>query len=172
MISKKGAAAIDVILFAAISIFVIFPLFSFVIEKYVLSVKAQLIKDAADITNLAAYNAIQANNLGSGRIDLDMDKVEEIYSELLAKNLCLNDDLSPRHNSVAEGVVAVKSLAVYTDGFPHTCPYGTAIEKPGIHSVITVPVKPMLYRQIILGMLGKEIIELDVHVDSEVPLNN
>lgn len=168
---RKGSAAADVVIGAAIIVFVVLPVFSFIIEKYLILNKAQIIKDAVDMTNIAAYNAINAGNLGKAGVDIDMDKVEEIYRRLLMKNLNLAGDLAPLPGSLAEGRVSIKSLAVFTGGFPDVCPEGTGISRPSVHSIISIPVRPSLYRQLILNILGKQFIELEIHVDSEIPVN-
>lgn len=168
----RGSAAADVVLGAAIIIFVILPVFSVVIEKYIIYNKLLAIKDAVDMTNISAYNAINAENLGRNVVTIDNEKIDSLYRYLLARNLNLNSDLSPHPDSIAEGTVNIDSIIIYTGGFPLTCPGGTEFKRPAVHSTITVPVKPSLYRQIILDMIGREHIELKVHVDSDIPVNN
>lgn len=157
---------------AAVLVFVIMPVFSTVIEKYVLMEKARVIRDAVDMTNISAYNALSAKELGKAAVDLSYTEVLDIYGEILGRNLKLGEDMDPETDSVAEGRVEVLSLVVYNSGFPAVCPDGATIKRPSVHSCINVPVKPSLYRSIILGMLGKEHIDIVVHVDSEIPLDN
>jgi hypothetical protein len=147
------------------------PVFSLVIEKYIFMNIAQTLKDSVDITNIAVYNALSAESLSRGDVDFDTDRARMIYNRLLAENLSLEVNLMPQESSVAEGQVRIDSLILYSGGFPHVCPDGTEIVRPTVHSVVAVPVKPMLYRQIILNALGKESVELIVHVDSEIPVN-
>jgi len=153
-------------------VFVIMPVFSSVIEKYLILNKAQIIKDAVDITNIAAYNALSAESLSRNSVLLDNSKLESIYSQLLAENLKLDYDLYPDEDSIADARVNIDSIIIYTAGFPLTCPKGIPITRPSVHSQITVPVKPMLYRSVILNILNKEYIELKIHVDSDIPVNN
>ena len=169
---RRGSAAVEAVIGAAIIMFVVFPVFSAVVEKYIIANKAQIIRDAVDLTNIAVYNAVEAGNLGKNEIMICNEELERIYRTILAKNLNLKADLSPERDSVADGTVGIKSLAVFTGGFPLACPDGTAITRPAVHSRLTVPVKPSLYRGIILGMLGKQYIELEVHVDSDIPVDN
>ncbi|MGE5613935.1 MAG: hypothetical protein ACM3XR_05965 [Bacillota bacterium] len=168
----KGSAAADVVIVAAVLVFVILPIFSAITEKYVLNAKAQVIRDAVDITNISAYNALNADDLGKVRVNASREKCVGIFKDMLARNLELDSSLDPKPGSVAEGRVEIKSLEIYSDGFPASCPDGTVILRPSVHSSIMVPVKPSLYRSVILGLLGKEHIEIVVHVDSEIPVNN
>lgn len=168
----KGSVVTEIVLMAALLVFIIMPVFSTVIEKYVLMEKARIIRDAVDMTNISAYNALAPGELGRAAVDMSYAEVLDIYIRILGKNLNLEEDLDPKTDSVAEGRVEVLSLVVYSSGFPSECPEGAAITRPSVHSCINVPVKPSLYRSIILGMLGKEHIDLVVHVDSEIPLDN
>ncbi|HHW32034.1 MAG TPA: hypothetical protein GXX20_10250 [Clostridiaceae bacterium] len=162
----------EVIIVAAIIVFILFPMISAVIERYLINIKLQIIKDAVDITNISTYVSIDPEYLGRNLVIHDQSEVWEIYSKLLSSNLNLKEDLSPEDNSVAEEKVKVESIIIYTGDNPEKCPLGTDIRRPGVHSLITVPVKPSLYSQIILNLMGKNSIELRIHVDSEVPVNN
>lgn len=169
---NKGSAAADVVICAAIIIFVILPVFSVILEKYLLLNKAQIIKDAVDMANISAYNAIKAAKLSEEDVEVDLEAAEKIYNELLLLNLNLDNDLLPLTGSLAEGKVYVESLVIYSDGLPVVCPDGIVVKRPSVHSTVVIPVKPSLYRQLVLSMLGREFIELKVHVDSEIPVNN
>lgn len=170
--SGKGSAVLEVAIGAAIIVFVVFPVFSVILEKYSIANKVQIIKDAVDMTNISAYNALSPNDLGKSVVTFNSMEVMDIYRSLLARNLNLNSDLSPRSHSIAEGNVDIEALEIYTEGFPTVCPNGTGIRRPSVHSLITVPVKPSLYRQFVLNLLGREYIELKIHVDSDIPVNN
>ncbi len=170
--SRRGSAAADVVIGAAVIVFVILPLFAFIFEKYLIFNKAQIIKDAVDMTNISVYNAMNTGQLGKEDIDIDTDKAMDIYKSLLAENLKLDESLLPLRDSLAEDRVCVKSLAVFSAGFPQTCPEGINITRPTVHSVISVPVRPSLYRRLILSKMGRQYVELEVHVDSEIPVNN
>jgi len=167
----KGSSVIDVVIWTAIIVFVIIPSFAAVVEKFIILNKIQIIKDAVDITNISTYNSIVNEYLGKTIVEFDRDKVYAIYEELLSENLNLNRDLSPKEGSIPEGKVRIDSLAIYTGQFPVECPEKLEIKRPAIHSVVTVPVKPTLFRGMVLKMLGKQNVELKVHVDSEIPLD-
>jgi len=170
--SSKGSALSDILIGTAIIVFVILPVFSAVVEKYLINNKIQIIKDAVDLTNISTYNALNTVRLGKNQVFINESEAEAVYRTLLAKNLHLNGDLSPCSDSVADGTVVVDSIIVYTEGMPLTCPCGTSIKRPSVHSVVKVPVRPVLYRQVILEIMGKQHIEFTVHVDSEIPVNN
>ena len=169
---RNGSAAVDVVVFAAIVLFVILPVFSIIMEKYLLLNKAQIIKDAVDMTNISVYNAINTAELGKAGVDVDENRAERIYRDLLASNLRLDADLKPLQGSLAEDAVSIRSLVIFSDMFPAICPLGISITRPSVHSVIVVPVRPSLYRQLILSVLGRQFVELEVHVDSDIPVNN
>lgn len=169
--SSKGIGVLDVVIAAAALIFIVLPVFSAVAEKFIMLNTAQLIKDSVDITNLAAYNSINSKSLSKAAVTFDSDEARTIYALLLAKNLRLAEDLTPEEGSVAAGKVDIDSLVLYEGELPPACPSGTRIEMPAVHSVITVPVKPALYRRMILEVLGRETVDLKIHVDTEIPLN-
>ncbi|HEX2945144.1 MAG TPA: hypothetical protein VHT96_04240 [Clostridia bacterium] len=170
--SIGGSAVAEVVIMAAMLVFVVFPLFSSVVERYVLLDKARLIKDSADLTNISVYNALDAENLGKVKVELSDAKAYGIFEELLSRNLRLDGGLNPEDGSVAEAKVEILSLAIYKEGFPKVCPNGSIIVRPAVHSSINVPVRPSLYRDIILNLLGRDHIDAVVHVDSEIPVNN
>lgn len=171
--NRDGSSGVfTVILTAALIIFVLFPVFSVVFEKHLINVKGQMLKDAIDITNIAAYDSLRALQASKGSVDMSSMDIQEIFKKLLAKNLNLNEDLTPKENSIAEGTVVIESIEVYIENFPALCPLGKVIERASVHSIITVPIKPSLYRGFILNAIGKQYIDLNIHVDSEIPLNN
>lgn len=92
---KKGSAVTDVVIGAAVIVFVLLPIFSFIAEKFIVLDKAQMIKDAVDMTNISTYNAMLAGSLGKEEVSLSHGEAEEIFISLLAANLNLKPDLSP-----------------------------------------------------------------------------
>jgi hypothetical protein len=172
MKGNKGSAVVDVVIGAAIVVFVILPVFSFVAEKFILVDKAQMIRDAVDMTNISVYNSMIAGSLGKGKVNFSQEEADEIFKTLLAANLNLNADLSPQPQSLAEGLVTVDSLEIYTSEFPVQCPDGVVIGRPAVHSSISIPIRPSLYRKVILELMGRDYIDVKVHVDSEIPINN
>lgn len=156
----------------AITVFILLPVFSSVIEKYILANKVQTIKDAVDMANVATYMAIDTLSLGKQTVSLGDAEVWAQYKSFLAKNLGLDENLCPLPGSIAEAQVTVNSLILYNGGFPRTCPGGTELKRPSVHSDLTVPVKPTLYTRVILDYLEKDFLELKIHVDSDIPVNN
>jgi len=170
--NQKGDTITDILLFAFILVFVIFPVISVVLEKYIAMLKGQQIQDAVDITNTAVYNSLNPHAVSMVAIDFNNEEALRIYKELLADNLRLNYDLTPMPDSIAEDTVTIEELNLYTSGFPVCCSGGKSITRPTIHAVVNVPVRPSLYRATLLQLMGKEFVELRVHVDTELPLNN
>jgi len=168
---NRGSAVAEVAIAAAMLVFVILPVFSAVIEKYLLSATLRTIRDAVDMANISAYNALDASQLGMAQVDVSKSKTMDIYKEVLRLNLKLDEQLDPLPGSVAEGRVEVDPPDIYLTNFPQYCPNGTVIDRPSVHSIIRIPVKPSLYRAAILGLLGKDHVDVEMHVDTEIPVN-
>ncbi len=172
MSCNRGTAVAEVIIAAAMLVFIILPVFSVVMEKYILSEKSRIIKDAVDMANISAYNALDTLELGMAEVNISRPEAMDIYERVLCANLNLDENLEPLPGSVAEGRVEVVSLEIYRTGFPVSCPNGISISRPSVHSCIDIPIRPSLYRAMILGLLGRDHIDAAVHVDSEIPVNN
>ena len=170
--ARRGSAAVDVIIAAAMIIFVILPLFSAVIERFILLNKAQIARDALDMTNISAYNSLSAGELGKTAVSFESGKALQIYRTLLSANLNLDDELNPLSRSIAEDTVSIESIVIYTEGFPAVCPNGTQLTRPSVHSCVNIPVRPSLYRQLLLGLIGRDYLDMRVHMDTEIPVDN
>lgn len=184
--NNKGSIVSDLLMFTFVLLFVILPIFSVVFEQYLLLLKGQAIKDAIDVTNLAAYNAmdIKAKSekiIVAGRnqseVTITENKIKDMFKPLLALNMNLNNDLTPKENSIAAGTVEIVEVNIYPTGmsFPATCPKGGIINRPSVHSVIKVPLKPALYWNIykyLTGDTGDGIKDYYIHVDTELPYND
>lgn len=171
MMSTKGSSTVVVVVYTAIIVFIILPVFASTVERFIIFNKAQIIKDAVDITNLSTYNSINTANLSKTMVTFDEEQLINIYKDMLMENLNLDIDLLPKVNSIAEGGVEINSIIIYKGPFPVTCPDGTEINRPTVHSVIIVPVRPSLYGGILLDKIGKQFIELRIHVDSDIPID-
>jgi hypothetical protein len=169
---RRGSAAVDVIIGAAMIVFVILPLFSAVVERFILINKAQIVRDALDMTNISSYNSINTGELGKATVGFETGSALRIFRTILAANLNLDEELNPLPRSIAEDTVIIESIAVYTGGFPKTCPDGTQLTRPSVHSSVSVPVRPSLYRRLLLELIGKDFINMRVHTDTEIPLDN
>lgn len=170
--NNRGYGVAQVLIIAGVIVFLILPISSVILEKFIILPKAQIIRDVIDISNIATYNALQVPQTSKVIVVPDNAQTLAIYRRLLTKNLNLNDDLTPKTNSLAEGPVTIDSLLIYSGGFPLMCPNGNTLQRNTVHAVITVPVKPSLFRSVLLQLMGKEYVELKVHVDSEIPVNN
>lgn len=175
--NNKGSIVSGLLIFTLIAVFVILPLFSAVFEQYILLIKGQAIKDAIDVTNLAAYNAMKIPEKSETKITATANDIRSNYMPMLALNMNLNSNLTPKENSIANGAVEIVNITVYPKGiaFPVTCPKGGTIRRPSVHSVIKVPMKPALYWNIykfITGATGDGMRDYNIHVDTELPYNN
>jgi len=175
--NNKGSVVSELLFFVFIAVFVILPILSIILEQYVLLLKGQAIKDAIDMTNLAAYNVLKVTDKSETKIIASAEDIKKYYKPLLALNMNLNSDLSPKEDSIAEGTVEIVNVTVYPKGmnFPVTCPEGSSISRPSIHSVIKIPLKPTLFWNIyrlITGTTENRVKEYIAHVDTELPYNN
>ena len=169
---RRGSATVDVIIGAAMIIFVILPLFSAVVERFILLNKAQIVRDALDMTSISAYDSLNTRELGKTSVGFESGSVLQIYRILLSENLNLDEGLNPLYRSIAEDTVGIESIAIYTEGFPVVCPNGTHLTRPSVHSFVSIPVRPSLYRQLLLDLIGKDYLEMKVHMDTEIPVDN
>lgn len=174
---QKGSIVSDLLIFTVIVVFVIFPIFSVAFEQHILLLKAQAIKDAVDVTNLAAYNAMKIPDKSETKITATVNDIRANYIPMLALNMNLNNNLTPKEDSIADGTVEIVNITIYPKGmsFPVTCPKGGTISRPSVHSVIKVPIKPTLYWNIhrfLTGATGDGIKDYIVHIDTELPYNN
>ena len=175
--SNKGSIVSDLLIFTLVVVFIILPLFSAVFDQYILLLKAQAIKDAIDVTNLAAYNAMKIPEKSETQITAAANDIRSNYMPMLALNLNLNSNLTPKENSIVNRTIEIVNITVYPKGmaFPVTCPKGGLIRRPSVHTVIKVSMKPALYWNIykfLTGTAGDGMREYNIHVDTELPYNN
>lgn len=184
--NNKGSIVSNILVFTFVLMFVILPIFSIVLEQYILLLKGQAIKDAIDVTNIGAYNCmdIEAKSetiVVAGRNQSERDfieeKIKDKFKDLLILNLNLNSDLTPKDNSVPDGKIEIIEVSVFPTGmaFPITCSGGGIITRPSIHSIIKIPIKPSLYWNIyryLKNEKGDGLKDYYIHVDTELPDNN
>ncbi|SHJ43553.1 hypothetical protein [Lutispora thermophila] len=175
--NNKGSVVSDILFYGFVIVFVVLPVFSVVFEQYILLLNAQAIKDAVDVTNLAAYNAMKVSDKSETKITADAEDIKNIYKTLLALNMNLNNDLTPKENSIAAGKVEIINVTVYPKGmsFPVTCPKGGTISRPSVHSIIKIPIKHTLFWNVyrfFTGTTDDGIKDYEAHIDTELPYNN
>lgn len=169
--ARRGSAMVDVIIGAAMIVFVILPLFSAVVERFILFNKAQIARDALDMTNISTYNSLNSAELGKTSVIFVSGETQQIYRDILSENLRLDNGMNPLPQSIAEGTVRIESIIIYTEGLPAVCPNGTHLTRPSIHSCVSIPVRPSLYRQLLLDLIGKDYLDMRVHMDTEIPID-
>lgn len=175
--NNGGSIVSDLLIFTLVVIFVLLPIFSAVFEQYILLLKGKAIRDAIDMTNLAAYNAMKIPEKSESKITATVHDIDAIFKPMIALNMNLNSDLTPKENSIVDETVKIVNITVYPKGmsFPVTCPEGSTICRPTVHSVIKVSIKPALYWNIyklLTGAEGDGIKDYMVHRDTELPYNN
>lgn len=168
---KCGSTIVDVVIFAGVFVFVLIPIFSFGTEKFLMQARAAEIRDSVDTSALSTYYAISTERLSKAEAYIDPDEALTIFRSLLSQNLKLTSDLQPLSGSIADGQVDIKSFQIYTSGFPTTCLGGNIITRPSVHCEISVPVKPAMLRKMILDLFGREFVNLEIHLDSEIPVD-
>ena len=67
---KKGSAVTEVIIFTFVIVFIILPLFSYVLEKSIIINKAEIIRDAIDLANISVFSSIDIAELGKDSVYL------------------------------------------------------------------------------------------------------
>lgn len=169
---KRGMSVTEVLIGLAGFIFIFLPLFTFVSEKYILFTKIQIIKDSVDLSNISLYNAISTSQLSEGTIFIEDEKMIEIFSRILKNNLKLDENMNPYSDGIISDKVKVESLKFFFGNNTFTCPQGNVIRGPFIHSTVIIPVKPVFFQKTILDFLNRENIELKIHVDSKIPIDN
>jgi hypothetical protein len=157
---------------AAAIVFILIPVFAAVMEGYIINIKAMIIKDSVDMANLSAYNAMEVKSLSTVNVDINHGQARESFCSVLSNNMRLKEDMTPMPGSIAESKVTLKELNLYTSGLPLVCSKGKDISRPTVHSVIEVPIRPTLFSGLILEALGEDFIVLEIHLDSEIPINN
>lgn len=168
----NGDAFSTTLLVVFIVIYLVMPTFAAVIEKQIFSLTASNVEDAMEISCIATYNSLESGDLSRTAVNFDSNKLNEVFKKYLAKNLKLNDDLTPKTTgNMVKGPIIINSLQAYISDFPQTCEKGNNLTRPSIHVIITVPVEPTLYKYTILELLGIDKIYCPVHLDVELPTN-
>lgn len=160
---ERGTSVTEALIGFAGVIFILLPLFTFVSEKYILFARVQLIRDSVDLSHMSLYNAISAERLSGGEVSLDEGQMNLIFSRILRKNLNLDENMEPLRECGIAGKVEVLSLEFHK---------ADPVKGPSVSSMIVVPIKPVFFQNIILGMLERDCIELKIRVDSRIPVNN
>ena len=161
------------IIIVLIMVYLLVPLFSAVIEKQIVQLKAAEVTDALQMSCLATYDSLESKALSQAVASYKQTKTEDVFKDFLAANMNLNNDLTPKNSiSVADGQVRVESIEIFNSDLPKTCPDGKTIIYPSVHATIIVPVKPSLYKGTILQLLGKDYIDCKFHIDTEVVIDN
>lgn len=136
---------IQIALLWIIIFFIIILVGVFTIDVYYTNVKAEIAKDAVTMAALSVYKSIDISQLESGDITLN-EQIISTFKTYLAKNMKLNNDLSPRPNSIAVSQVEIEEFIIYKkDSNEKFYPDGNVINyKPSLYVKIKYDIEPML----------------------------
>lgn len=171
MYGKKGTIGIGHIIFVTFFIvLILFPIFSFVMDKKIAMVIATDIKESLDMSIIGAYNGVNNNNLGKKTVDINNKNLEEEFLKLFCENMKLNIDLTPKEGSSLEYPIIINELIYYgKDKIGSLCPCGSEIRRPMVHVNITFSINPTLYRRMINRISGEDKFSITIGYDIELP---
>lgn len=160
----NSRGGIPIVLLWSIVFFVVIILCTFVVERYFLNVKAEVVKDQLTFSALAVYKNIDKSQLQTKNITLT-DEMKDTFKKYLIKNMGLNDDLSSKTNSVASGKVEIDYMKIYQiNDNEKNYPDGSLIAyKPSLYVRIKYDIEPILK-----GILGNK---KTVYTSAVVELN-
>jgi len=162
----------EAIIGIGICVFMILPVSAYLLDKCLVLIKAGIIRDSIDMANLSLYDSMKMEDISSCTIGFDQEALMAIYKSILAENLKLDEDLNPLKGSLSDGPVYIRSIAIYLSGFPCSCPNGTVLKRPAVHSVVSVAFKPSLFSGLISDLTGLSLIDCPIHTDTELPVDN
>lgn len=169
--NTKGQGLGLFIFFMLILVFIVIPLFSAIVEKQLTQLKISDIGESIELSSIATYDSLVSSSLSDTIVSIDSIEATNTFKKYLADNLNINSDLTPKPSGIIAGTVVVNSFQIYVSSFPRTCPNGKLLTKPSIHTFITVPVTPTLYKYSILQVLGEDKKNLKFHYDTEIVLD-
>ncbi|TCT17033.1 hypothetical protein EDC18_101329 [Natranaerovirga pectinivora] len=172
--TRGDIGIIEVILFTCIIVFIVFPVFSIVFEKVALDMKADEIKDIIKDATESTFVALNIDSTSVENIDVDIERFKEIFEEYLIINFNLNEDFSPKENSMVDAPVTINKILFYgSEDIPITHPTKEiTYNRPFIEIEVLFPIKPHLYRKAILNALGREYLEVNINYYYTLPINN
>jgi hypothetical protein len=168
---RKGSMGIGQVLFITFFIiFIVFPVFSFLIDKNIARLVASEIKESLDMSVIGAYNAVNENQYGKKTVDISQKSLENEFLKLFCKNMKLDKDLSPKDGSILEYPIKINELEYFgPDRIGDSCPCGNEVVRPMVHLNFTFSLNPTLYRRVINRMSGKDKFSISIGYDIELP---
>lgn len=145
--TKKGSVEFTVI-FCAVTVFILLPLFGTIAQKIILYQKKIMVYQSVDLAVMAAYTSLDTSHAGTGELVLTEGKFHQIFKNVLSKNLKLDNTMEGYPNSIVNGKVEIVKLEFFNTGLPVTVGKRTFIY-PFIRCEIKVPVKADIFSQLI-----------------------
>ncbi|QUI25915.1 hypothetical protein HZI73_26240 (plasmid) [Vallitalea pronyensis] len=157
--NKGSSGILSILLIAFFVIFLIMPVFAAVFEKQMMTKIARdtksIIKDSLEAT----YTTLNIEKTSIKDIEFTSD-FKQIFDKYVIDNLNLNVDFTPTDKSMADAKVQVTELQ-YEDR-----------TRKFINVKVILPIKPHIYRQILLSIMGKEWIGYEIPYTLSLPVDN
>lgn len=160
--NNKGSAVISIIIASAFIVFLILPVFAFVMEKQITNTKISSVKECMDITNRAVYTALKKDSLCKSEVELSINNGKEQFAALLKKNMNLDDGFMPKGVCPAAGKVEILKFDIYRED-------DSTIY---ISSQIRIPLKPSLYLGELCVLDKDGLVHIIVEALSSMPVDN
>lgn len=175
MADERGDIGVGTILMVTtLIVLVIFPLSAFIFDFLRIQVVAGEVAKSIDAAVIDGYHSLDLEFLSKEEFIADNGLFEYYVTEEVKRSLKLNDDLSPKENSVLDGPLSINSVKFYDSTLlPYTdTDSGKVYNRPFVEINFTIRLKPLLYQQIILDVLGQPYKEFTASRKSSLPINN
>ncbi|PLS15027.1 cobalt ABC transporter permease [Bacillus sp. M6-12] len=144
--NKKGFVSIYMILWMAVLIPILY--FTFIDVSHYVYEKGHL-KSVTDNASASAVTQIKEDLVPQGILEIDEASAEKVAMDILKHDLLLNDDLTPKENSVLKSkpTIQVNIVNITSEsGFDFDTPAGKVkIYKPSVVIYAEYPVKGLFY---------------------------
>jgi len=151
-INDRGGISLY-ILAVLLIVCVVLPVYAVALEKLTARSSIDKIQDAITISVSSSYMALMPEYYTDAVIRLDQAVFEEKLNKLLSDNL----------EREFPGIEIVEEQ-VFSEGLPTQCLRGNVFEKPGVHLVVSVPIRYSAVRML-LPIKNGELTRMTVHGD-------
>lgn len=175
MVEERGDIGVGTILMVTtLIVFIIFPLSAFVFDHLRVQVVAGEVAKSIDAAVVDGYHSLDLAFLSKEEFIADNGLFEYYVTEELKRSLRLNDDLTPKENSMLDGPLSINTVKFYdSTQLPYTdIDNGKVYNRPFVEINFTIRLKPLLYQQIILDALGQSYKEFSETRKASLPINN
>lgn len=172
---QRGSIGVNTVLIGvAIIVFVILPIFSVGVEYLRMNILGDTVKEAIDLSATSAYITLSVNRASEVDVSFNASEFGDVFEEYLKKNLSLNDDLSPKGDSMVDGSIRIVGYNFFLgSALPYTDPEtGITYNRPFVDVELILPVKPVLFIEEIAKLAGKTEFEVTVKHKVTLPIDN